>query len=69
MGTDSSNFEKLEAAGVIIRTPLPDEYAEVVESLSDEEVEVIVSLKKRLDQAGASAERTASETVTNFIVI
>jgi DNA-binding HxlR family transcriptional regulator len=65
----SSNLEALEAAGVIVKTPLPDAYAEVLNDLTEEEVEIIVSVKQRLDQAGESAGRTPSETLTNYIVI
>lgn len=64
-----SNLDKLEAAGVIVKTPLSPEYAEVLEGLSEEEVDVIVSVKARLDEAGASVGRAPSETFTNFIVI
>jgi hypothetical protein len=62
-------LEKLEAAGVILKGPLPDEYAEVLEGLSDEEIDVIVSVKQRLDEAGASRGKSSAETFPNFIVI
>jgi hypothetical protein len=65
----NGNVEKLEAAGVIVKTPLSREYADVLEGLSEEEIDVIVSVKQRLDEAGASVGRAPSETFTNFIVI
>lgn len=64
-----TNFEKLEAAGVIVNPELPAAYAEVVENLSEEEVDLIISVKQRLDEAGASAGRTRSETMVNYIII
>jgi hypothetical protein len=47
----NSNVEKLEAAGVIVNTPLPEHYSRVFESLTEFEMDVILSLKSRLDSA------------------
>jgi hypothetical protein len=60
---------KLEKAGVIVKAPIPEEYAEVLEGLSEEEIDVVVSVKQRLDEAGASRGRSPAETQLNFIVI
>jgi hypothetical protein len=46
----ADNIERLEQEGVI-RTPMPDEYEAVLRDLSDEEVDTLISVKKRLDEA------------------
>ena len=65
----NGNVEKLEAAGVVIKTPLPDAYAEVLENLSDAEVDAIVAVKQKLDEAGASAGLAPAVGYLNLIVI
>jgi hypothetical protein len=46
-----TNAERLEAAGLIKTSPLPEPYDSVVADLSDTEVEALVSAKERLDRA------------------
>ena len=46
----ADNIERLEQEGVI-RTPMPAEYEAVLRDLSDDEVDTLVSVKKRLDKA------------------
>lgn len=65
----SANFDALVSAGVIVNTELPDEYARVIDDLTEDEVNAIIDVKRRLDEAGAAAGRKPSETFTNFIVI
>ena len=55
MAIDRGNVERLEAAGVIINTPLPDPYESVIGELDEDDVEAIIRLKKRLDEAEADA--------------
>ena len=50
----ASNAEQLHQAGVITSPELPDAYKQVVEGLSQQEVEAIISAKTRLDDAHAS---------------
>jgi hypothetical protein len=59
---------KLHAAGVV-KGSIPQEYKQVLEDLSDDEVDVILSVKDRLDRAGASGGRPKDEMDANFIVI
>lgn len=44
--------ETLRNAGLIEGPELPSEFSAFIEELSDEEVEVLVNLKQRLDKAG-----------------
>jgi len=45
------NARRLLDAGFRIKLPLPDEYNDVLEGLSEEEVAMLISLKDRLDEA------------------
>jgi hypothetical protein len=47
----SKNVEKLLAEGFRIKEPLPDEYQQVVDGLTNQEVDLLISLKSRLDAA------------------
>jgi hypothetical protein len=51
MRTDADNQQRLRDAGVIVADDLPQEYAAVADGLTDDEVDVIVAVKKRLDEA------------------
>ena len=64
-----TNLDRLHEAGLIPNPELPAAYAEVLEGLSEEEVDLLIGVKQRLDEAGASAGRTPSETLVNFIFI
>jgi hypothetical protein len=44
--------ETLRDAGLIEGPELPKEFSAFIEELSDEEVDVLVNLKRRLDDAG-----------------
>ncbi len=46
-----SRVAVLRRKGFAIKYPLPQAYEEVIESLSDAEIEVLVKLKERLDKA------------------
>ena len=45
------NTKKLKDAGLVTDAPLPEEYGLVLEELSESEVEMLIRLKGRLDQA------------------
>jgi hypothetical protein len=64
-----SNVERLQAAGVILAAPLPEPYEAVVNGLSDEEVDVLVSIKQRLDEAGTEQALAPAVRVLSLIVI
>jgi hypothetical protein len=66
MARDASNVERLEAAGVIIKTPLPEEYESVIQELDDEEVGAIIRVKERLDKAQADAGMAYAEYFVPF---
>lgn len=50
----AGNVERLQHAGYTIKTPLPQEYEEAFEALSDGEVEALISVKERFDEAQVS---------------
>jgi hypothetical protein len=50
------NTDRLREAGLIADKPLPDEYYAFLEGLSEDEVELLLSLKRRLDEAGIPAQ-------------
>ena len=53
MASGQSNLERFQAEGFTFQTPLPPEYEEVVEGLSSEEVELLIGIKQRFDDAHA----------------
>jgi len=65
----SENFDALKEAGVIVNPELLAEYEQVIDDLTEEELNVIIDVKRRLDEAGAAAGRTSAETFTQFIII
>jgi hypothetical protein len=48
---DESNLQRLKGAGYFIKSPLPAEYEQVIDSWSREEVDALISVKESLDQA------------------
>jgi hypothetical protein len=44
----SDNTERLEAAGLIKKTPLPEKYESIVNGLSEREVDTLVGVSTRL---------------------
>jgi hypothetical protein len=61
-----STVERLQEAGFTFKTPMPEEYEEAIESLSEEEIAALVSVKLRLDEAQASTERDVAP-YTEFV--
>jgi hypothetical protein len=53
LASERSNVDRLQDEGFSIKTPLPAEYEQVIEGLSPEELDVLVSVKQRLDEAQA----------------
>jgi hypothetical protein len=49
----NDNLGRLRDAGVVTRGPIPDQLEEIVNDLSDTDVDVIVRVMERLDEAGA----------------
>jgi hypothetical protein len=50
----ASNLDKLESAGLILKKDLPEPHAAVVEGLTDDEVDTLLAVKRRLDDADAT---------------
>ena len=59
----SSNRDKLREAGLIADSPLRDEHYEVIDDLSDEEINVLLEVKRRLDERGIEAIPLSSRAV------
>jgi hypothetical protein len=51
MATERDPQQRLRDVGVITVDELPREYAAVVEGLSPDELETIIAVKRRLDEA------------------
>jgi hypothetical protein len=51
MSTEPSNEQRLRDAGVIVSDDLPAEFSAVAAGLTSDELDTIVSVKKRLDEA------------------
>jgi hypothetical protein len=51
MGKGKARITALREAGWEIKIPLPDEYEKVIEGLSNEELDVLINVKRRLDEA------------------
>jgi hypothetical protein len=59
-------LERLKEAGLITTSEeLPREYQAVVEGLTDDELDVVVAVKRRLDEADASSK---AGPFTNYMV-
>ena len=48
----ATNAERLKDAGLVKSGDLPEPYAGIVDELSPQEVEMLVSVKQRIDSAG-----------------
>jgi hypothetical protein len=53
LATERSNVDRLQDEGFSIKTPLPEQYERVIAELSPEELDVLISVKQRLDEAQA----------------
>lgn len=64
MATDPENEQRLRDAGMILtEDQLPQEYAEVLDGLTSDEVDVIIAVKKRL----VAAERVSGESPIHIL--
>ena len=52
MKDSSKNRDRLREAGLIADMSLSDEHYEFIDELSDEEINVLINLKERLDERG-----------------
>ena len=60
----SDKFRKLRDAKVILTDELPQEYGEVIEGLSPNEVNVLIDVKRRLEEADVRAGAEPAHYVT-----
>jgi hypothetical protein len=61
---EGSNTERLREAGIVEDDPpLPPEYYDFLESLSEDEIELLVGLKRRLDDAGIPTQVLTSKAL------
>ena len=61
------NLGDLKAAGFNIKSPLPDEYQEVLEGLTEEEVALLVDIKRRFDEAERATPGHVAPFTTYFV--
>ena len=61
------NLGALEAAGFTIKTPMPSEYQVIVDGLTPEEVELLVALKRKFDDAQRSTAPEVPPYTTFFV--
>jgi hypothetical protein len=52
MPPENDNRDRLREAGLIADVPLRDEHYEFIDELSEEEINVLLGLKRRLDERG-----------------
>jgi hypothetical protein len=50
-GPVDSNLERLQAAGIAVKTPLSEPHRSIVDEMSDQEVDALISLKGRFDKS------------------
>ena len=54
MSSDESNIQRLQSEGFVIKTPMPQQYEDVIEGLSDDEISLLIGIKNRLEDAAGS---------------
>ncbi len=65
----NGNTERLRDAGLIAETQPPDNYSELIEGLTEDEIDVLISLKKRLEDAGIPVEPLGTDAKAQGVVI
>ena len=58
MSKSDTKIDALKAAGYQIKSPLPEAYEQVIKGLSERELEVLIDVKQRFEEAES---RTAAE--------
>ena len=51
MTAEQSNLQRLQGEGFTIKTPLPARYEQVLEALTEDEVNLLISIKERFERA------------------
>jgi hypothetical protein len=67
MATQSDNLRALQDAGFFIKTPLPSEYQEVLDSLTAAEVELLISIKTKFDAAEGLTAKEVGPYIAYFV--
>jgi hypothetical protein len=63
----ADNMERLRDEDFIINTPMPDQYEAVLQGLSDQEMETLISVKRRFDEAQIALGRDRQDYVNYFL--
>jgi hypothetical protein len=63
----ADNMERLRDEDFIINTPMPDQYEAVLQGLSDQEMETLISVKRRFDEAQIALGRDKQDYVNYFL--
>jgi hypothetical protein len=68
----STNLDRLEAAGLIVdRSGLPEHHQKVIDALTNDEIDILESIKQRLDAAdtlGSVEPRGEYPGFTTFVI-
>ena len=63
----NAKIDALKAAGYQIKSPLPEPYEQVIEGLSEREIEVLIDVKQRFEEAGTRTESDAGAYTAYFL--
>lgn len=63
----ADNMERLRDEDFIINTPMPKQYEAVLQGLSDQEMETLISVKRRFDEAQIALGRDRQDYVNYFL--
>jgi hypothetical protein len=63
----ADNMERLRDEDFIINTPMPEQYEAVLQGLSDQEMETLISVKRRFDEAQIALGRDKQDYVNYFL--
>jgi hypothetical protein len=63
----ATNFERLKDAG-LIRHPLPDAHRAVIDGLDTAEIDVLLEIKKKVEDADRATGVAASPSVARYII-
>ncbi|HEU4979175.1 MAG TPA: aroma-sacti cluster domain-containing protein [Solirubrobacteraceae bacterium] len=58
------NLQRLQDMNIVVGDDLPEEYRSVLDGLTPDEVDVLVAVKKRLDEA----ERVSGSTIGDNLI-
>jgi hypothetical protein len=64
---NGENLAALQDAGFIIKKPMPSEYQEVFENLTPAELELLIGIKRKFDEASLSTAEHVGHFTSYFV--